>query len=398
MLHFGKKFRFGKIAVNDEEEEDNSREQAHFAPQIIEDRGGNVLPSLDFDDDEPSEAEALPEEMTEQPEQPASGAEEKDDGGLPAPEEAFPSSAREDGESEPTQSAEQPDEQPFTEEKLQFLYTDREDEEEAPAQDLSDARPGEIYVRLRALPECEQVYGLYDGRMLLSCPDDAGGVYLFEENGDYLIAEPGDCKGYLRVLSVEGSFRSKTYKTKDLAYILREKTFPITANVRTKEEYDLAARDGYLPYRQSSDGKSIKMVKPMSLYRMKDTVLRVEFAGGRTVGESEEFVLGFERSLFEESEGSKHFSRICKAALETILKVEQPFFTLQVLKVRKNLVLAFPMDGKPKIGDRFADGCITDLASTDDGTLVLRIGADENAALPLHEGRSARGQHQITIE
>ena len=76
---------------------------------------------------------------------------------------------------------------------------------------------------------------------------------------------------------------------------------------------------------------------------------------------------------------------------------QQPFFMLQVLKKSKNLALAFPMDGKPRVGDRFAVGIITDLAENDDGTFVMRIGSDENVTLPLKEGKTSRGQHYISL-
>ena len=68
---------------------------------------------------------------------------------------------------------------------------------------------------------------------------------------------------------------------------------------------------------------------------------------------------------------------------------------MQVQKVRRNLAVCFPMDGKPEIGDHLGGERITDMAPAGDGTLILKLGSDESVVPDLKEGRIVRGQHRI---
>ena len=367
-------FRVGRIAREEEEETGEQAELAHFAPEIYTDeRKEAVLPSLDFDDDaltveaatEHSRINLLPQE-------------EK----APVP-------------------AEEPKEEPEpAEEERENAEPEREAEQEEPAKEQEaepEDDPSRLFDELRALPLASRVYGLYGSRLLLSCPNGADKVLLFEENGACIPADAGDCAAYIRIAGVEGVFRGKRKSTTDLEYLMTEKSFPLSFLATNSEQYELAEKEGFLPYKKAPNSRGVLMIKPLSLYRIKDLTLRVEFADGRSIRESSEYLIGFDRSLFEDTEGSRQFQRIGRAAAELLLAHEHISFTVQIMKIQKNLVLCFPMDGTPEKGDLLAGERIVELAPAKNGALVLQLGTDDEVKLKLREGTSEKGQRHLSL-
>ena len=55
------------------------------------------------------------------------------------------------------------------------------------------------------------------------------------------------------------------------------------------------------------------------------------------------------------------------------------------------------MEGVPQKGDHFGGDLISACAQGADGTLVLQIGTDAQAALPLKAGSAYKGQHALEL-
>lgn len=258
--------------------------------------------------------------------------------------------------------------------------------------------PAQRYEQAMKQPYTARRYGLTDQGMKLVTLDGNGGLYLFEEFGDYMVASPDACSGYIRVIGIMGVFKGKEYRTTELEYVLKERAWPLLVVAKNKEQYRNAMAEGYQPYKRSSDGKGIVMVKPISLYRMKDLALKVEITYPSPVVQSQMYYISVNRAMLEGAEGEKQFKKLLQTVLEKMPDRAQQFFRVQVLKVRKNIAVCFPMEGNPQVGDHFAEGMITAVAPAGDGTVLLQVGNDQTEVLPLAEGTEERGQHRITLE
>ena len=142
----------------------------------------------------------------------------------------------------------------------------------------------------------------------------------------------------------------------------------------------------------------MQMVKPVSLYRMKDLTILLEKTGGGLAEERRKYALEIPRRLLEEVESEKQFKKLLSAISKRLEEGEDCSFKVQVLRVRKNLVVCLPLKGLPQAGDRFAGNRITDLAPTEEGTIVLQVGNDRETPLSLSEGTVEDGQHLLALE
>lgn len=454
MLKFLKKFKINAIARDERDDEENEISEAHFAPEITVEKRGKVRPFFGPDDESETfeetrgedglraayDAVGLPEDRTFDDVSSENGEEKKDafdieellkkdaggeeerfdirtllaqdrDGETEAESAVFDAApegpyARTDapdpedpGKSEAGEDAEDAEDAEAAEdaEDAEDAGETTESPEEAEAREAEAEVRAALFTELSALPANRRVYGVYGKEMLLSCPDGKGGVLLFDRTGGCIAATPGDCSAFIRICGAEGWFRGKHEKTGDVVYLLDEQTFPLSFVAKNRAQYDLALEDGYLPDEKAEHVNGILMIKPLSLYRVKDLMLRVEYADGGNVAESDEYLLDADRSFFDGPTGMAQFARVGRACAETLSAEKQPFFTVQVQKVRRNLTVVFPMDGRPAIGDLLAGERITDLAQMEDGALLLKLGYDDKITPALKEGESARGQHKITL-
>ena len=255
-----------------------------------------------------------------------------------------------------------------------------------------------MYQQEKELSYSERIYALHDGRLFWACPDATGAVYLFEEFGEYIKVLPAECDAFFRIGGLEVSFKGKIHRTGNLEYVFREKAFPFFRQVKNKQEYDTAEKEGYKPFRRSENGKGMRMVKPVSLYRMKDLTVLLEKIGGSPAEENRKYALAIPRRLLEEVDGERQFKKLLSTMAQRLEGEEDCSFKVQVLRVRKNLAVCLPLKGQPQVGDRFAGNRITDLALTEDGTVILQIGNDRETPLPLTEGTVEEGQHLLALE
>lgn len=297
---------------------------------------------------------------------------------------------------EPEQVAQEPL-QAVIEEPQEDLPEEITEEEEESFEEAG-ADPRELYEQLKALPYAQRNYGLYQDKMLMIHPDGDGGLYFFEEFGDYNMGSPDQCKAFVRIKGLKGRFKGKNYATSDLEYVISKKAWPVCVLARNNAQYRSAIDRGYKPYKRSADGKGILLCTDISLYRIKDLSLRVELTVPTPVLSTVDYQLTLPRTILEGVEGEKQFKKLCKAVCEYLLTLEDDArFAVQVLKVRKNIAVCFPLQGMPKTGDLFADGVITAVAPAADGTLLLQIGNDTDVVLPLKEGGSYKGQRQLAL-
>lgn len=367
MWLFGKRTNIRKAAREDEEDESAYAEELpSFAPEIetglseytetpIEDIA-TELPA--FDEDE----ETLPsfeEESLDLEE------EEENAQDCEAPEEDLPQEVTED-------------------EELSF----EEDGE----------NPREVYEQLLTLPYSARNYGLCGENILMVHPDGNGGLYFFETYGDYSVGSPDKCTAFVRLKGLKGHFKGVDYATSDFEYVTRNRSWPMCVLAKNKEQYRSAVAQGYKPYKASADGKGMLLCKDISLYRIKDLILRVELTVPAPVLTTTEYLVRVPRTMLEGLDCEKQFKKLCQMAAEYLLSLQgDSFFKAQVLKVCKNLVVCFPLEGVPQKGDYFGGAVITACAPAKDGTLILQIGNDTGRALPLEEGRSFVGQHYLEL-
>ena len=370
MWLFGKRVSIKKVA-QDEEEEELPEELPVFAPEIFTEKEDSA-PSVPPEEPNcPSEAEELPGQETE---------ETKD------------SMLFEELEVESVTPASVIEE--LQEDKQEGTFREPEKEEE----ESSSACAEKLYQQEKELSYSERIYALHDGRLFWACPDATGAVYLFEEFGEYIKVLPAECDAFFRIGGLEVSFKGKIHRTGNLEYVFREKAFPFFRQVKNKQEYDTAEKEGYKPFRRSENGKGMRMVNPVSLYRMKDLTVLLEKIGGSPAEENRKYALAIPRRLLEEVDGERQFKKLlCTMALR-LEGEEDCSFKVQVLRVRKNLAVCLPLKGQPQVGDRFVGNRITDLALTEDGTVILQIGNDRETPLPLTEGTVEEGQHLLALE
>lgn len=409
-----KRIKINRIA-RDEEESDDLLPEASFAPLIEEETEKTAPRAAFFDAAEDLAVTEMPSDALVgridggyDPEEPATDGEEREE--LP-PDDGSDGVSASDGPETET-SDPQVSSDPNGEEEDPSFGWERMDggdsvcgeDSEHPAvgaADVGDSGDDEeaqaLFTELCALPLHRRVYGLYGKDLLLSCPNERGGVYLFDRNGVCLSAAPDECAAFIRLCGAEGYFRNKRCRTSDLSYLLDEQSFPLSFIARNREQYDLSLEDGYLPYETAANGRGARMIKPLSLYRMKDLMLRVEYADAKNGVESDEYLIDADRSSFEGPGGYAQFLRLGRACAETVAASVDPFFSVQILKVRKNLVVCFPMDGRPLVGDLLADEKITDMTQMDDGALLLKLGSDESLRPDLKEGDTVKGQHRIVL-
>ena len=348
----------------------------------------------EFDDDEP--AEELPEEA-------------------PSPFADKPSNGAEDGAPQQEEDKKAPE----TPEKSDFWAfdalegTEKASEKEpkqetvkiAPAEQIafpddfgSESTPGDIYAHLKGLPYTSRGYALSNDRLYLFHPDGKGKLYLFEQFGDFDIVDPEDCKAFIRITSFGGTFRGTKYTTTDLEYIIKQKNWPLTIRVNNRRSYDEAVTDGFVPVKKPGAGKGMLMTKTVSLYRLKDLHLTAEITVPGPAAASETYRVDLPRTLLEATDGEKPFKKLCKSVIDLVTEqAEDPFFTAQILKVCRNLVVCFPLEGAARTGDLFAGGVVTAVAPLDNGTTILQIGSDQKVRLPLSENAVERGQHRLTL-
>lgn len=382
MWLFGKRISIKKLTREDEPEEDPPDEELpSFAPVVISDEPDAsenlnksdelepILPS--FEDDEDTSLLSF-ENIT-------AGADGTSN------EAADPCSLQNPSQTEDAESTE-----------AEFV-PHGEQGAPLPSEDGGEDPQG-IYERLSALPLAARTYALYEGRMLLAHSDRNGGLYLFAEYGDYTIASPGDCKAFVRLTGLDGVFRGKAYSISDFEYIIKEHMWPLSVSARNKQEYTDYIDQGFAPYGKTTDGRGMTLRKALSLYRLKDLCLHVDLTLTGQIMQRENYVLELPRAILEEVDCEKQFKKLCKTVIELIEHQSvHPFFTVRVLKVRRNLAVCFPMEGIPASGDRFANGTISALAPVGDGTMILQIGQDQAVKLPLNEGDTERGQHRLTL-
>ena len=389
MWLFGKRLNIRKAAKEEGEEEGRLEELPVFAPEIetgIEEytepvtEAEAILPAFDENEEHPFTM-------------PAPEGEEQEDG-LPLREEAselLPSV--ESFEQSEEQSEEQPEEEP--EEQPEDV---EEEEAEEPRIYEEGESPAEIYEELKDLPYASRTYGLCENRMLLAHPDGLGGLFLFEEYGDYQVASPDKCRVFVRLKGVKGRFKGKNYATTDFEYVMKNHAWPLMVLAANKNQYRSAIDQGYKPYKTSPDGRGMLLCKDISLYRIKDLTLRVELTVPTPVLTTCEYLVNLQRSDLEEVDCEKQFKKLCKKVGEYLLEEgKSAFFTAQVLKVAKNLAVCFPLEGVPQKGDRFGGDVITAIAPASDGTLILQIGSEQDVRLPLAPGSAYKGQHALTM-
>ena len=269
-------------------------------------------------------------------------------------------------------------------------------EEELPDECGSDPRL--LFELLAALPYCSRRYALFEGQVFLACPDEKGELYLFGEFGEHITVMPEACTAFARISALSGVFKGKMYTSSDLEYITREHAWPVCVLAHNKVQYDTALQDGYKPYKRSGDGKGMILAKPISLHRMKELLLKVELTTteeGEVV--STRYTAEIDRADLDRLESAKQYEALIKQLIERLLSVKERFFTVQVLKCRKNLVVCFPLSGMGQAGDRFAGGVITDMAQIGDGTVLFKIGNDPDITLPLKPGCAEKGQYRISL-
>ncbi len=272
------------------------------------------------------------------------------------------------------------------------------EQEESHSEEKFSETPAEIFARLKVAPLSVRTYALYEGRIFLCHPDGADTLYLFSEYGDYNIVAPESCKAFIRISLLGGTFRNKCYTSSDFEYIIKEHAFPLCVLARGKAQYDNALKNGYKPYKTSHDGKGMLLFKAISLYRMKDLCLRVHLALTAPVAEGESFIIELPRTVLEEVDCEKQFRILCKKILDMVLGCKtNPFFTVQVLKIRRNIAVCLPLEGIPAPKDHFGGGTINATAPSDDGTLLIQIGQDEAFRPNLAEGFAERGQHRLSL-
>ena len=349
MWLFGKRVSIKKVA-QDEEEEELPEELPVFAPEIFTEKEDSA-PSVPPEEPNcPSEAEELPGQETD---------ETKD------------SMLFEELEVESVTPASVIEE--LQEDEREGTFREPEEEEEA-----SSECAEKLYQQEKELSYSERIYALHDGRLFWACPDATGAVYLFEEFGEYIKVLPAECDAFFRIGGLEVSFKGKIHRTGNLEYVFREKAFPF--------------------FRRSENGKGMRMVKPVSLYRMKDLTVLLEKIGGSPAEENRKYALAIPRRLLEEVDGERQFKKLLSTMAQRLEGEEYCSFKVQVLRVRKNLAVCLPLKGQPQVGDRFAGNRITDLALTEDGTVILQIGNDRETPLPLTEGTVEEGQHLLALE
>ena len=261
-----------------------------------------------------------------------------------------------------------------------------------------ESTPGDIYARLKALPFTARAYALSGDRLYLFHPDGKGRLYLFEQFGDFDIVSPADCAAFIKISSFGGSFRGTTYTTSDLEYIIRQRSWQLSRRVYDQQAYKEALDDGFEPCKKPDAGKGMLMTKSVSLYRLKDLHLTAEVTVPGTVTTSETYRIDLPRTLLEATDGEKPYKKLCMSVIKLVTEqVEDPFFTAQILKARRNLAVCFPLEGAARTGDFFAGGVVTAAATLDNGTMILQIGNDQNVRLPVKEDAIERGQHRLTL-
>lgn len=372
MWLFGKKYRVGKIAREDDEEDLSFEELPSFAPEILTDE------------------DCLPEETKR-------GKEKKKDN---TAKNAVLEEKEELDIEDQTENITVTDlvNETDAEEEPENAAESAESEKVEDVIDNQDARsPEDLYAKVRALPLSSKAYALFDGKVSEVCPDGKGGVYLFGEFGEYTGVKADDCTAFLRVTGIGGSFRNKNYFSDDLEYIFKEGNFPLCTTAKNNAEYESFAADGFLPFKKAGNGKGLVMIKPMSLYRMKDLFLRVEYTGSGMTDESDVYEIEVQRNTLASVDGAKQFRKLVYRISVLLGETEDPFFTLQVLKVRKNLAVCFPLEGCAETGDRLCGETVTATAPMKDGTVILQLGTDPQVRLSLAEGGSEKGQHRIVL-
>lgn len=389
MWLFGKRLNIRNAAREEDEEEAYAEELPSFAPEIetgiSEYKEPEVCPSVDllpdFDEEEerpfamPNEGELAEEEEVDL----SNEVEEQED---TEEDSSFDTvallNALEKEEDLPEEIAEEEPEEPLLNE--------------------DDDTPKEIYEQLKSLSYAAKTYGLSDNRMLLVHPDGNGGLYLFEEYGDYQVASPDKCKAFVRLKGLKGRFKGKNYATSDFEYVLKNRAWPLCVLATNKAQYRSAIDQGYKPYKTTSDEKGMLLCKDVSLYRIKDLTLWVELTVPSPVLTTCEYLVTISRATLEQADCEKEFKKLCRKVGEYLLENgNDVFFTVQVLKTARNLVVCFPLDGVPAKGDRFGGDVITALAPSADGTLILQIGNDQEARLPFVSGAAYKGQHALEL-
>ncbi len=391
MWLFGKRINVRKVARDEDTDEDTTDEELpSFAPKLIIDSPEEAAPVLPSFEEEPSVR-------------------------------AYSSHGEEDpsGRRTPTQPSEDMNEEKMRARMQSTGDSDRNGEilTDAPADmdaligqsggdgdDGCGEKPEEIYEHLKTLPLSSRLYALYDGRVLPAHSDGNGGLYLFDENGEYILASSGECKAFARLTGLSGIFRGRLYSTTDFEYIMKERQWPLRAAARSKTAYEEYVEQGFEPCGRTSDGRGLALSKSVSFFRMKDVCLRTEltlpghmpgqFAGSR----SESYVFGLPRAILEEMSDEKQFRKLCKTVMERAgEQTGELFFTVQVLKVRRNLAVCFPLEGMPQAGDHFAGGTVNAVAPAGDGTVIVQVGQDQSVKLPLSEGETEKGQRRLTL-
>ena len=363
MWLFGKRANIIKAAREDEEDDRLSAEELpSFAPEIETGLSEYTEPQIEETITE------LPAFEEEEPLKKAAGAEQMQD--------AF--------------------EEDDDDVAVDFPEEVTEDEEFSFEEDGEN--PREVYDQLMDLPYSARNYGVCDDNVFMVYPDGNGGLYFFETFGDYSIGSPDRCKAFVRLKGLKGHFKGTDYATSDFEYLTESRSWPICVLARNKEQYRSAVNQGYKPYKASADGTGMLLCKDVSLYRIKDLTLRAEITVPSPVLSTSEYLVGVSRGTIEGLDCEKQVKKLCKGIAELVLSEgEEVFFKMQVLKVRKNLVVCFPLQGLPQKGDSFGGGVITACAPAKDGTLILQIGHDEQRILPLEEGRAYLGQHTLTL-
>ena len=370
MWLFGKWTNIRKAAREDEEEEGAYKEELpSFAPEIETGLSEYTEPQLQdsveelpaFDDEEDEVLQAAGESLSfDEEEEPAKAAEEE---------------AIEEIEDLPEEVTE--DEQTAFEEEGE--------------------NPRELYDQLMQLPYAARTYGLCDEKMLMVHPDGNGGLYFFETFGDYSVGSPDRCRAFVRLKGLKGQFKGVDYATSDFEYVTKKRSWPVCVLAKNKDQYRSAIDQGYKPYKASADGKGMLLAKDISLYRIKELTLRVELTVPSPVLTTTEYLIRVPRPLIEGLDCEKQFKKLCKQASEYLLAKQDVFFNAQVLKIRKNLAVCFPLEGVAQKGDRFGGDVITAVAPASDGTLILQIGSEQNVRLPLEAGGAYKGQHVLAL-
>ncbi len=369
MWLFGKRISVKKVA-QDEEEEELPEELPAFAPEIFSEKEHSTQPFQPKDLSCPSEEEEQCGQETQEVEDSLLLKELEIESATPA----------------------------STIERLQE-NTKGENLQESEKEEEALAGCAErLFQQEKELSYSERIYGLHDGRLFWTCPDTTGMVYLFEEFGEYVKVLPSECDAFFRIEGLEVSFKGKIHRTGNLEYVFRERAFPFFRQVKSKQEYDFAEKEGYKPFKRSENGKGLRMVKPVSLYRMKDLTVLLEKIGGSSAEESRTYALAIPRRLLEEIDSERQFKKMLCLMAQRLEGEENYSFRVQILRVRKNLAVCLPLKGQPQVGDRFAGNRITDLALAEDGTIILQIGNDRETPLPLTEGTVEEGQHLLALE